>query len=83
MIPKEGDLRVYHIPNVPRDPYYVDVRSIEDAIIILDALAFYDLYLGENVIGTNVQGLMIFEDGEWCEWQDSDGNEIDDLRDVA
>lgn len=79
---REIKLRVYHIPNVPREPYYVEVSTVYDAKQILNALANYDLYLGEDVIGTNVQGLMIWEDGEWCDWYDSRGRDIHEVMDA-
>lgn len=75
-------LRVYHIPNVPREPYYVDVETVDAAIQVLDVLANYDLYLGEEMIGTNVQGLMVWDDGEWCDWYDVEGREIHEVMDA-
>lgn len=76
-------LRVYHIPNVPREPFFVEVGTIWDAKQILNALANYDLYLGEELIGSNVQGLQVYEDGEWEDWQDGKGRDIHELMDAA
>ena len=74
-----GALRVWHIPQVPGKPFHVDVASLEEALKVLDTLAFYDLFQWKNNIKpdyANAQGLEVFEDGEWIEWQDEDGNEI-------
>lgn len=71
-------LRVWHIPDVPGLPFQQDVSSIEEAKLVLKTLARYDLYLGDR-ISSNAQGLEVFEDGEWVEFSDDDGNEIRDL----
>ncbi len=79
--PKEGDLRVWWIPQVPmRQPFHVDVDSPKEASKILGVLAYYDLFQYENKVRpdyANVGGLEVFEDGEWCEWYDEDGDDID------
>jgi hypothetical protein len=46
-------------------------------------LAIYDLFQLEYKIKpdySNAQGLEIFEDKEWVDWQDEDGNDIDDIK---
>lgn len=85
-----GALRVWHIPQVPGKPFHVEIpagrsQSIQIALAcqILDALATYDLFQYENRIKpdyANAQGLEVFEDGEWIEWMDEDGNDIGELR---
>lgn len=75
----EGDLRVWHIPQVPGKPFHVPVASVQEAIRILNTLAYYDIFQFANRIKpdyTNAQGLEIFEDGEWQEWHDEHGNDI-------
>lgn len=67
VVDHEGDLRIWHIPNMPREPYRQKVRSVEEAKRLLDLLAAYDLFLGD-LVETNAQGLEIFHDGEWQEW---------------
>lgn len=75
--------RVWHIPNVPGNAFHQEVKSIDEAKLILMTLARYDLYLGDNVISNNAQGLeVLFELGdsldypelshEWEEWTDPD-----------
>jgi hypothetical protein len=76
-----GNLRIWWMGQVPMDPFYVDVKHIEEAIIILDTLAKYDSYQFENNMKPdycNAGGLEIFEDNEWFEWDDEDGNNIDE-----
>jgi hypothetical protein len=79
----EGTLRVWHIPQVPMKPFHVEVKSIREAKLILDALAFYDIFQFKNNIKPdycNAAGLEVFEGGEWTEWYDGEsGNCIDDL----
>lgn len=80
---KEKQLRVWHIPQTPMHSFYVYVDSIKEAKQILEVLAIYDLFQLEYKIKpdySNVQGLEVFEDNEWIEWQDEDGNDIDDTK---
>ena len=76
---KEGDLRVWWIPQVPGQPFHVPVASVAEARLLVDALAAYDAFQYRNRIKpdySNAGGLEVFEDGEWCEWSDEDGDEI-------
>ena len=81
--PKEGDLRVWWIPQVPMKPFHVPVQSISEAKLILVTLAEYDLFQFHNRVKpdySNAGGLEIFEGGDWTEWYDPDsGDCIDDL----
>lgn len=77
--PKAGALRVWWIPQVPMNPFHVHVDSPAEAKLILDTLARYDLFQLEHRIKPdfcNVGGLECFsqdgDDGEWCEWYDTD-----------
>jgi hypothetical protein len=79
--PKEGDLRVWHIPQVPMAPFHVPVKSLEEAGAVLNALARYDLFQLEHNIKPdfcNAAGLEVYEDGEWSEWYSADYDGIDD-----
>lgn len=81
-MPNEGNLRVWHIPQVPGKPFYVLVASPEEAIKVLDILASYDMFQYENFIKPgycNASGLTVFEDGEWTEWYNDDGEDIDEV----
>lgn len=70
--PKEGDLRVWWMPQVPGKPFQVPVASIKEAKKLLDVLADYDLFQYKNRIKpdySNAGGFEVFEGGEWCEWE--------------
>lgn len=74
------ELKVYWIPNPPREAHTVDVESIEEAIKVLNILTYYDLYLGDDIIGCNVGGLLINEGGEWVEYYDEEGRDIREIE---
>lgn len=69
---KEGDLRVWWIPQVPGAPFLSSVESPTEAKKLLDLLARYDAFQLEHRIKpdySNVGGLEVFEGGEWVEWE--------------
>lgn len=82
-------LRVWHIPQVPGKPFYVELDSrgarpsaIREAKRIIRLLADYDLFQYENKIKpdyASASGLKIYEDGEWVEWENGDGEGILDV----
>lgn len=87
--PKNGDLKVWWIPQIPMNSFEYPVNSPQEAFILLDALAEYDLFQLENNIKpdySNVGGLMVFDeelideiedcDG-WSEWYSEMGEYID------
>ena len=81
--PSLGSLRVWWIPQVPMQPFRVEVATVREAKLLLDTLAKYDIFQFENRIKPdycNAGGLEVFEDGEWCEWYDEDGNSIDETE---
>lgn len=79
---KEGDLQVWHIPQVPGKQFTVDVESVEQAILVLDVLANYDLFLlatNNRIDYANAQGLCIYEKDPdstcgygWFDWCDEE-----------
>ena len=77
---KEGQLRIWHIPQVPAPPtFYVSVKDVDEAKKILNVIWDYDNFQYENKIKpdySNASGLEVYEDGEWCEWNDEDGYDI-------
>ena len=78
--PKNGDLIVWWIPQVPMKPFYYPVNSPQEAFVLLDALAKYDLFQLENNIKpdySNAGGLMIFND-DFVENEDLDDFEFPD-----
>lgn len=55
-----------------------NVSSVEEALLVLDVLAKYDLFLPDDTIVANAQGLEISRDGgdTWEEWEDEWGDDI-------
>ena len=81
-VPKQGDLRVWWIPQVPMKPFHVKVNTVEEAILILNTLAFYDIFQFENNVKPdycNAGGLEVFEDGEWSDYYDKEDRDIDEI----
>jgi len=82
-MPKEGDLQVWWIPQVPMKSFTMPVKNIDEACLLIYTLAKYDLFQYENDIKpdyANVGGLSIYEDGEWVDWYDNEKNEDIDER---
>lgn len=78
-----GDLRVWHIPQIPGKPFHVTVASVEQAKLVLSVLANYDIFQFKNRIKpdySNASGLDVFQDGDWWEWEDKDGNTINETE---
>lgn len=75
-------LRVWHNCQIGKvKNFYVDVKNIEEAWLILNTLWNYDLFQYENRIKgdyANTSGLEYFdeEEQEWYEWEDDDGFDI-------
>lgn len=81
--PKEGSLRVWHIPQVPGQPFYVPVPTPSIGKVMMDILAAYDIFQYEQRVKpdfANANGLEVFEGGEWITWHDEEGNDIDELE---
>ncbi len=85
-----AQLKVWWIPNIDRlgtdrkqnkrtGAFEREVSSIEQAIVLLNFIADYDLYLGDDLISSNAGGLMEFVDGEWLEYESPQGYCIDDF----
>jgi len=80
---KKGQLRVWHKPQVPMHSFYVYVDNIKEAKQNLEVLAIYDLFQYEYKIKpdySNAQGLQVYEDKEWIDWEDENGTDIDDIK---
>ncbi len=79
---KEGELRVWHIPQVPMKAFKVTVKTIEEAKTILNVLADYDDFEFKNKVKpdySNVQGLEVYKNNEWCDWHNEEDEEILDV----
>lgn len=79
--PKEGDLRVWWIPQIPmKEVFYVPVKDAEHGASMLNALAEYDAFQYLNKVKpdySNSGGLDIRRNGEWEEWECPDTFESD------
>lgn len=76
------DARVWWIPQVPMKPFYVSVNTEEEAVLILDTLAKYDLFQLDNNVKpdySNAGGLEVLEEGNWSEYYDKDDRDIDEI----
>ena len=75
----KGDLRIWWISNPPRrDAFKRKVTNEKEAIKFLDLLGDYDLWLGD-LIDTNACGLEVWENGEWSEYYNEDGQDIAEI----
>lgn len=82
---EEVRLRVVHYPQIPCDPFYVDVKDLEDANRIMSLLAHYDLFQFHENIKPDYSNVTVLEqwdeeEGDWVDWSDEETG-IDDLED--
>lgn len=80
MATKEGNLRVWWIQNPPAKPELYPVQSTDEAIAKLKELEERDLR--EPSVISNAGGLEVFEGGEWGEYYDEEGRDIDKIRQI-
>jgi hypothetical protein len=76
-------LRIYWFPNVPCKAFHVEVFSVEEAILINNTLAEYDLFLYNNKHRPdycNTGGLQVWNenDQEWEDWYNEEGESFDE-----
>ncbi|EAV9187409.1 superinfection exclusion protein [Salmonella enterica] len=58
-------LRVWHIPQVPMKPFYIEVSNVEEGVKIMDVLASYDRFQFESKIKPdycNANGLEMWDE---------------------
>lgn len=80
---KEGDLRVWWIPQIPMEAFTVNVPDIETGVLICDTLANYDKFQFDKNVKPgyyNAGGIQVYEeDGEggfdWFDAYDEDGDD--------
>lgn len=76
---EDGQLRVWWVPQMPMEPFVVNVATVDEGIKILDVLADYDLFQFEQKVKpdySNTGRLELSEDEGWTDWY---SNEFDDL----
>lgn len=86
-MPKQGDFKIWWIPQVPMKAFEVLVPDgpdpIKAAAWLLYALAKYDMFQYENNVKpdySNAGGLMIYDEVDgWTDWYDDNGDDIDVL----
>ena len=69
---EQPTIRVWHIPQIPHAGFFWSVSSIEEGKMVCDLLGRYDLFQFENNIKpdySNANGIEVFEDGEWTDWE--------------
>lgn len=89
--PKDGDIKIWWIPQIPGKPFEVPVSSLVEAQKILDVLADYDLFQLKQKVKPdfcNAGGVMVFHtryiDSEsecdgWVDFYSPDGDEFKEL----
>ncbi len=73
--PEAGDLAVWRTVNPPGKPRWFAVPTPAVGAFFIQALSIADL--GNGDIFANAMGLCVFEDNEWTEWYDEDGDDIE------
>jgi len=73
--PKEGDLRMWWIPQVPGKSFTVSVPDVKTGKFLCRVLADYDAFQFKHRIKpdyANVGGINVFEDGDWVDLEDEE-----------
>lgn len=79
---KNQKFKVWWIPQVPMKAFEIEVKNLVEAKLLLTALADYDQFQLDNNIKpdySNMGGLVVWEDGEWVDWENEEGRDIDDF----
>lgn len=76
-------IRVCHFPQIPCKPFIIEVKTLEEAKLLFDVLANYDLFQFENKIKPDYANATVLEEyneeeQEWLSWYD-DKTGTDDL----
>jgi len=76
---KEDDMRIWWREIEPQTLYYVPVRNIQEAVIVFAQFVCNGLQKDWS----NAGGLEVYRNGEWEEWYDEDGEDIDFYNDES
>lgn len=83
-MPTNGDLKVWWVPQMPMEAFYVDVPDLDSASLVLDVLGRYDAFQYENRIKPdycNAGGLIEFDGADWPDWSCHEtGDDFDMVR---
>ena len=80
--PNRGDLRVWHIPQVPMKPFRHRVADVREAANMLHLLWAYDRFQLDNNIKpdyASASGLEVFDPDDpegWSEWHSDRGDDL-------
>lgn len=74
--PVEGEMRVWNVINPPNEPDRYPVNNPAHAYMLIQALAETQLLVAD--VYSNAFGLEVYRDGEWEEWNDDEGRELDE-----
>ncbi|TPG68672.1 hypothetical protein EEL31_09135 [Brevibacillus laterosporus] len=77
-------LRVSHFPQIPCKPFVVEVDNLEQARLVHNTLADYDLFQYDNNIKPDYANATVVEqwdeeEQEWSTWSDEETG-IDDIN---
>lgn len=77
-------LRVSHFPQIPCKPFNIEVKNMEEAKLLYDVLANYDLFQLENNIKPDYANMTVVEEydeeyQDWLSWVDEETG-IDDIK---
>jgi len=75
------ELRVWWIRNVPNKPIHYQVKDIDEAKKKINELTQDDLK--NKFVEDNVGGLEIFENEEWSEYYNDEGQDIMKIMDTV
>jgi len=77
--PKSGGLLVWHFFEMDgiHNFHLYEVASPEEARVAINQLA--QEQVNDESVGYNAFGLEVFEENEWVEWYDDNGNDTDDF----
>lgn len=82
-VPKNDDLRVWWIPQLPGPPFHVPVATPAEGAKLLAVLAAYDMFQLRQRIKpdySNMGGLEVFDNCEWTDWSDEEGGNVDAIE---
>jgi hypothetical protein len=84
--PEGKDLRVWWIPQIPGEPFHVEVRTLREAYLLTKTLAAYDLFQLEHKIKpdySNAGGVQEYlDDADEAGWLDYSYQDLGDLDDL-
>lgn len=74
-------LRIWYAKNPPRPLKYFPVDSVEQAVTEINKMIQRDL--DDPCVTDNAFGLEVYEDGEWTEYYNEEGNDVFEIIEEA